>query len=68
MASKAADHVTDTFCEGGRVGIDGHPEIEVALVGLYRELGDDRYLEQARPFIDQGGRGLLADVEFGPAL
>lgn len=33
----------------------GHPEVELALVKLYRETGEERYLELARFFIDQKG-------------
>jgi hypothetical protein len=46
-------------------GVCGHPEIETALVELYRETGDERYLNQARYFIDRRGHGLLGDGHFG---
>ena len=51
----------------GREGIDGHPEIEMALVELYRTTGDRRHLQLAARFIDLRGRGLLGDGRFGPA-
>ncbi len=38
---------------------DGHQEIELALVELFRETGDPRYLAQAQVFIDARGRGAL---------
>ena len=36
-------------------GYPGHPEIELALVKLYRETGTKRYLDLARYFIDRRG-------------
>lgn len=65
VARRAADHVCDTF--GPRVGIPGHPEIEMALVELYRATGVERYLEQARRFVERRGRGVLAEIGFGQA-
>ncbi|MEV2211032.1 beta-L-arabinofuranosidase domain-containing protein [Streptomyces sp. NPDC050997] len=40
-------------------GIDGHPEVETALVELYRETGERRYLDLAAYFVDRHGHGLL---------
>ncbi|NLF03195.1 MAG: glycoside hydrolase family 127 protein, partial [Anaerolineales bacterium] len=37
----------------------GHPEIELALVELYRETGEARYLNLATFFIDQRGSGRM---------
>lgn len=37
-------------------GYPGHPEIELALVKLYRATDEDRYLNLARFFIDERGR------------
>ncbi len=34
----------------------GHPIIEMALVKLYRVTGDEKYLDQARYFVDEAGR------------
>jgi DUF1680 family protein len=45
----------------------GHPEIEMALVELYRATGEERYLEQARLFVERRGRPALADIERGRA-
>ena len=42
--------------EGQRRGYCGHPEIELALVKLYRLTGERRYLDLARFFIDERGR------------
>ncbi len=41
---------------GQRRGYCGHPEIELALVKLYRHTGERRYLELAKFFIDERGQ------------
>ncbi|MFA5785427.1 MAG: beta-L-arabinofuranosidase domain-containing protein [Actinomycetota bacterium] len=46
-AVRLADHLWDTFGPDGRQETDGHPEIELALVALYRQTGTSRYLELA---------------------
>lgn len=63
LSLRVADHVCAAFGEGNRIG--GHPEIEVALVELYRATGSGRYLDQAKAFVDRRGYGTLADIEFG---
>jgi DUF1680 family protein len=67
VARRVADLVVDTFgTEPGKVdGVCGHPEIETALVELYRETGAEPYLERARYFVDRRGHGLLGDGRFG---
>lgn len=65
VVRRAADHVCATFMEGTRVC--GHPEIEMALVELYRETGAERYLEMARRFVERRGLPALADIELGRA-
>ena len=52
---RLADHICATFGPQGRAGTDGHEEIELALVELYRETGDARYLRQAGFLLDQRG-------------
>jgi DUF1680 family protein len=51
-------HVRATFGPnlGQKRGYDGHQEIELALVKLYRLTGDRRHLDLAAYFIDQRGR------------
>jgi len=63
VATRFADHICDTFGsgEGKRLAIDGHEEIEMALVELFRVTGDRRYLEEAEFFISARGRGTLGD-------
>lgn len=63
VAVRFADHIDRRFGPGKGAGIPGHPEIELALVELYRETGIDRYLRLAKYFIDERGKGLL---DWGP--
>ncbi|MGW2520606.1 glycoside hydrolase family 127 protein [Streptomyces sp. NPDC001617] len=63
VAVKFADHIDSVFGppDSGKEidGIDGHPEVETALVELYRETGERRYLDLAGYFVDRHGHGLL---------
>jgi DUF1680 family protein len=61
VATRFADHICDTFGpeEGKRHAVDGHEEVEMALVELFRVTGEKRYLEGAQYFIDARGHGLL---------
>ncbi|KQM81233.1 hypothetical protein ASE68_15665 [Agromyces sp. Leaf222] len=65
VARRAADLVCEVFGEGGDERICGHAEVEVGLAELGRALGEPRYLEQARIFVERHGRGTLADIEWG---
>ena len=65
VARRLADHVYDQFGPGGRVGVCGHPEIEMALVELARATGEDRYLELARLLVERRGTGTLRSHPFG---
>ncbi|TFD56949.1 glycoside hydrolase family 127 protein [Cryobacterium sp. Hh7] len=64
IARRVADHICAEFGEDGRQTIDGHPEIETALVELYRSTGEHRYLEQARIFVERRGHKTLGDTMF----
>ncbi|WP_170285689.1 glycoside hydrolase family 127 protein [Microbacterium rhizomatis] len=44
----------------------GHPEIETALVELYRLTGDERALHLAEAFVRRRGSGFVAHGDFGP--
>lgn len=52
-----ADNIDETFgYEEGKIeGFDGHQEIELALVKLYRATGNERYLKLSKFFIDIRG-------------
>lgn len=64
IARRAADHVCARFADAG---LCGHPEIEVGLAEFGRALGEPRYLEQARRFLDRRGHGSLRDIPLGRA-
>ena len=55
---RCADLLADTFGRkpGQLRGYDGHPEIELALVRLYRATGEARYLDLAKYFVDERGQ------------
>ena len=59
VAVRLADHLVRTFGEDRRHDVDGHPEVEMGLVELYRETGHREYLELARYFVDARGHGLM---------
>jgi DUF1680 family protein len=69
VARRAADHLHRTFGTGPgqREGFCGHPVAELGLVELYRTTGEQRYLEQAKYFVDAHGRSLLAPGNPGRA-
>ena len=57
VALKYGKHLIENFGPG-RIEIpDGHPEVEMALVELYRETRNKRYIELAEFLIDLRGRG-----------
>lgn len=67
LARRFADHIAATFGPGRRAGTDGHPEIETALVELYRESGEPRYLDLAEFLIDQRGQRKMRGLDWsGP--
>jgi DUF1680 family protein len=58
VAVRFADHVDTVFGPGKAIeGYDAHPEVETALVELYRETGERRYLDLAGWFVDRPGHG-----------
>jgi len=54
-AKRFADHIDGLFGPGKRYDVDGHQEVELALVKLYRATGERRYLELSRFFLDERG-------------
>jgi len=57
-AVRFANHILRVFGPDGKPGAPGHPEIEMAMVELYRETGHPGYLSMAKKFIDNRGRGI----------
>ncbi|WP_344150142.1 glycoside hydrolase family 127 protein [Kribbella yunnanensis] len=64
VARRFADLVVTKFGPDGEPGIDGHPEVEMALVELYRETGQQDYLSTAELFVERRGRGNLVRTIF----
>ena len=65
VARRFADHVDAVFGPARRHGTPGHPQVETALVELFRLTGDRRYLDLAGFFVDERGRGTLQPATFG---
>src|SRR3954447_24119053 len=65
IAVRVADHIDSVFGpeeQGKRIGTDGHPEVEMGLVELYRATGEPRYLKLAQFLVDVRGHGVLGDA------
>jgi uncharacterized protein len=61
VAKRFADHICNTFGpkeEGKRQWVDGHEEVKLGLIELYRATGEARYLKQAKYFTEARGYGL----------
>ncbi|MDR3228982.1 MAG: glycoside hydrolase family 127 protein [Puniceicoccales bacterium] len=69
VALRNADLVCRVFGprSGQIISAPGHPEIEIALVKLFRATGDRKYLEQAKFFLDMRGRSDLRKATWGVA-
>ncbi|MEU0483020.1 beta-L-arabinofuranosidase domain-containing protein [Streptosporangium sp. NPDC006013] len=65
VAVRLADHLVEVFLRQGHPGIDGHAEVETALVELYRLTGTRPYLELAEKFVNDRGHGLVGDSGLG---
>ena len=50
-----AEHIYDHFIVKGNDGCPGHPEVELALLKMYRATGNKHCLELAKHFIDRRG-------------
>jgi len=66
VACRFADCIERTFGPGKRPGYCGHPEIELALVKLWRATGERRYFELARHFVETRGSRFFADEHGTP--
>lgn len=65
VATRFADLICAVFGADGIPSVCGHAEVETALVELGRVTGEQRYIEQARLFIERRGTGVLRDIEWG---
>ncbi|WP_433019305.1 glycoside hydrolase family 127 protein [Kribbella sp. CA-294648] len=64
VARKLADLIVNALGDDQPL-IDGHPEVETALVELYRETGEESYLRAAEAQIERRGHQLLPAGGFG---
>lgn len=55
VAIKAADNVAAVIGPHGKRFVSGHQEIELALVKLWQVTGEQKYLDQAKYFLDERG-------------
>lgn len=67
VATRFADLIVQKFGGADSPVYPGHPEVEAALVELYRLTGRRAYLDMAAAFVDRRGAGWLGDGVFGPA-
>ncbi len=56
IARKAADSLVRNFLQAGSSRNDGHEEIEIALLRLYKATDHTPYLDLAKIFLEQRGR------------
>ncbi|WP_208589775.1 glycoside hydrolase family 127 protein [Gracilibacillus suaedae] len=58
IVNKAIEHITEVIGEddGKLAGYPGHPEIELALMKLYRITGKEAYINLCKFFIEERGR------------
>ncbi len=57
VAIRVANHIDSTFRLQNRHWISGHEEIEIALVKLYKNTGNKKYLDLADWYLQQRGHG-----------
>ena len=61
----ADDGAAGRSADGGHAALDGHPEIEMALVELWRQTGRRGYLDLAARLVERRGHGTLGRGSFG---
>lgn len=64
VAIRFADLICDSFGVGKIEKVDGHAEIEMALIELTRETGDEKYLRTAQYFLDIRGNGSIGGKDY----
>ena len=64
VARRFADLIDQVFGKGTETRTDGHPEVELALVELYRQTGRRRYLQLADSLTARRGYGMFAGGRF----
>jgi DUF1680 family protein len=68
VAIRLADHIASYFGDapGRHEGYPGHPELELALVKLWRATGDRKYFELASYFVNHRGSHFFAREHHTP--
>ncbi len=69
VSTRFADYLYNRFGneeDGKAFGTSGHPEIEMALVELYRTTQNERYLKLAQYFVDARGSGRVTRYKQHP--
>lgn len=66
IALKLADLIYRKFGPDGKIAYCGHPEIELALVKLWKATGDARWFTLARRMVENRGSGFFADEHRTP--
>lgn len=61
VAVKFADHLDETFGPNKRHWVPGHQEIELALVKLYHETNEKKYLDLSYWLLEERGKGHFMD-------
>ena len=64
VSRRFADLLDEVFRQGTDTRTDGHPEVELALVELYRQTGENRYLVLADTLMSRRGFGMFAGGRF----
>ncbi len=59
VACRLADHLCEHFMDGQH-GYSGNPEVELALIRLCEETGEQRYAQLCQAMLDARGQGLCA--------
>jgi DUF1680 family protein len=72
VACKLADHYDSLFGPGKRHWVEGHEEIELALIKLYHATGEERYWKLSLWLLEERGHGhghgaIWDREEWGPA-
>jgi DUF1680 family protein len=65
IAERFVGRIEAELGPGRRELVCGHPEIEMALVELFRTTKEARYLELARTLVERRGHGLLGNGRHG---
>ena len=65
IAERSVDRIYEEAGPGRRELVCGHPELEMALVELYRLTANARPLELARVLVERRGHGLLGAGRYG---